>query len=217
MKKFEKFLFFYSIIASTIFFISFGLTSPTPLNFISGVLFLPVIFYFWIRLTSPQSVNADKWSLRFLVSIAILSSLGIFAYYLNSLKNPSSEITALKNMLSEAQIKNEEISFKLADSLAKLEEVKNEKNSPSPAVSGESIADLIYETPQGASTQRIKAKEGVSVIDVYQSPDPASKKIAGLESGVKYPYIEKDGSWYKVVVTSTTSGWVNSTQVQEVY
>ncbi len=113
----------------------------------------------------------------------------------------------------EAQRKNEELVAKLN---VTPEPVASELAKPD--VQGENIADLLTEeSPAPGSVHRITSKNGVNLIDVYQDTDITSKKVGNLESGVKYPYMEKANGWYKVVVTSTTSGWVSSAQVQEVY
>lgn len=127
MKGLEKILFFYGIFAITSLFISFGIFSPLPLNFISIALLIPIIFYFWIRLTNPERVSAEWWSAKFILSLIILSTLGIFGYRLAQIK-PSAPVEKIV-------VKNYPTPF------------------PTPIVfknstpSGESVTDLIFETP----------------------------------------------------------------------
>jgi hypothetical protein len=194
MKKFEKFLFFYSIVAVTALFISLGVFSPGSLSLISGTILLPIVFYFWIRFTSPEAVDAEKWSLRFLISIVVLSALGILGYRLSQIKpstppqNTNVESTTLPTPTPTVS-----------------------KNS---TASGETVADLLSETP--IPLQEITGKPGVKVIDVYQDPLPASKKIDSLDGTAKYLYLEKQRNWYKIVLTESMSGWVSASQVVEV-
>lgn len=217
MKKFEKFLFFYSILITTVILISFGLMSPKPLNLISIASFSPVVFYLWVRFTSPQAVDAEKWSLRFLLVLLVLSSLGIYGFYLARSLEVDPNETALRNQLMEMQKENEELSQKLEKVSTESAVMDTKKEVRDPSVEGESIADLLIESsPAPGTVQKITSKTGTT-IDVYQSPNVSSKKVGSLEPKVNYPYLEKSDGWYKVVVTSTTNGWVSSSQVQEVY
>ena len=189
--------------------------SPGPLNLISATALLPIVLYFWIRLTSPQAVNVEKWSFRFLVALAVLSSLGIYGYHLARSSGPGSAEIVLRNQLAETQRKNEQLTKDLSG--FSPSPGPTAMASGTPGVSGESIADLLSEEPSPGSVHRITAKSGVASIDVYQTAAASSKKIGSLESGINYPYLEKSGGWYKVIVTSAVTGWVNSAQVQEVY
>jgi hypothetical protein len=206
MKKFEKFLFFYSITAITVFFVSFGIFSPKPLNLISVVLMTPLIFYFWIKLTGPENSTPTTWSIRFLASLIILSALGVFGFFLS--KQAASELPAVDGQLSEQQSENE----RLKTELTELKQQANVKPTSSPDIS---VTDLVTETP-GPESSRITARSGVESIDVYQAPLSTSAKIGSLESGINYPFITKQDNWYKVVLTSTKTGWVSTDQVQEI-
>lgn len=218
MKKFEKFLFFYSILSVTIFFISFGAYSPSPLNFISGVMMLPTTFYFWIRLTGPDHTTADVWSVRFLISLAILALIGIFGFYLASkampqVKTLNTRIVNLENQISKL---TEELDIKTAE----LGELKEKPATPSATVKGTAteeitVADLVVGTPKPGS-QRITGNPGVAKIDVYQSSTLNSTKIGTIETGITYPYITKENGMYKIVLTTEKTGWVSQNQVQEV-
>lgn len=195
-----------------------GATSPSPLNLISGMLLLPVVFYFWIKLTSPQVVDADKWSIRFLLILGILSALGVFGFYLaRSIENSPVE-TSLKNQLVEMQKKNEELSQKLEKYITPTQTPASKEKVKGVDIEGESIADLLIESsPDPTGAQKIISKTGIKQVDVYQSPNTTSKKIGNLELNLNYPYLESVDGWYKVAVTSSTVGWVSNTQVQEVY
>jgi hypothetical protein len=83
MKSFEKFLFFYSIVAITVIFFTSAIFNRSPQNIISGLATLPLVLYFWLRLTSASSTTVSRWSLRFLVIIVVLCVLGIFTYFLS--------------------------------------------------------------------------------------------------------------------------------------
>lgn len=129
------------------------------------------------------------------------------------MNQPSSVENVLKNQLAEAQRKNEELTRKIASTNPTPLSAVSKKDAEE-----ESIADLLLpETPAPGSVHRITAKAEVISIDVYREADSGSKKVGTLEPKVNYPYSEKSNGWYKVVVTSSTSGWVSADQVQEVY
>src|SRR5258708_5158415 len=82
MRKFEKYLFFYSLISITVFTITAGIFSPNPLNLLIALLQFPLVAYFWLRVTAPRDIPLEVWSFRLLTIITIVSGLGIFGYYL---------------------------------------------------------------------------------------------------------------------------------------
>ncbi|KKS87957.1 MAG: hypothetical protein UV64_C0035G0007 [Parcubacteria group bacterium GW2011_GWC1_43_11b] len=133
MRKFERFLFFYSILVITILFVSFGIFSPKPLNIISIISLLPIIFYFWVRLTSPQVVSADKWSLRFLMIATIVSFLGIYAF------NLVKQTPLINEQLAQEQKRNEELK-------KEIKELKNKPTAtPEPTVEEEDVTNILYD------------------------------------------------------------------------
>ncbi|OGY24615.1 MAG: hypothetical protein A2172_03865 [Candidatus Woykebacteria bacterium RBG_13_40_15] len=199
MRGLEKFLFVYSIIAITALFITFGIFSPKPLNLVSLLLIAPSIFYFWIRLTSPESTGAVKWSLRFIITIVILSGLAIFGYYLRQIPAP-----------------------KLAD--IAVSETSQPSSSPtetpistkSATPRGASIVGFLTETPSPVPLQQFKGKTGVKLINVYKTATASAQKITTLDGTQIYLYLLKQGSWYKVALSGSESGWVSASQIQEV-
>lgn len=217
MRKFEKFLFFYGIVTITILFISFGLTYPKPINFISVALLLPIIFYFWLKLTGPEATTSGIWSVRFLAVITILSIIGIYTHVIAG-RMDTNYVDALKTQLSQAEKKNEELLKSNNTIQNQLNSKKDEQLPTTSDVKGESISDLIFETPTPENTNpthRITGKAGVTTINVHSSASTSSPSIGTLDGNVKYPYIEKQQDWYKIVLSGTTTGWVNISQIQE--
>jgi hypothetical protein len=212
MKSFEKFLFFYCIVALTAIFISYGVFGPFPLNLIISLSLTPILFYFWIRLTSPESVGAEKWSVRFLTVILALILLGMLGSHFAKLESSSPYEKTLKAQLADSEAKNQVLSESLKKAQAKLDQ---KDKTVDPGVKGESIIDLISDTP-APSGDRITGKANITVINVYKEPISTSAKIGSLEPELNYPYLEKQNGWYKVVVTSTQTGWVSASDVIEV-
>jgi hypothetical protein len=201
MARFEKFLFFYSILAVTVLLISFGLFEPKPLNFISVILLVPACFYFWVRLTNPEAVSAEKWSFRFLFSLVLLSLLGTGTFYFSrQFANTESQNAQLKQAISTPS--------------AEPTTTKTPQPSPAKDTQGESVTDLVFGTP--IPLLEITGKPGITTIDVYQSPTQVSKRIAGLSGSVKYLYLVKQNNWYNIILSGSEAGWVSASQVQEV-
>lgn len=213
MHKFEKFLFIYSIIAITIFFISFGIFSPKPLNFISGTLLLPILIYFWLRFSSPQGTSAEAWSVRFLVVIVTMSLVGIYGFHLFNQVDPTKYENTLKTQLAEALKKNEELNQKINTST----KTASPSASPLEKVKGESsVVDIISEQVVKSGGTRITLKSDITAAYIYSEQALTSKKIDNIIKGVTYPFITKDGSWYKVIASDSRTGWVSSADVDEV-
>lgn len=208
MRKFEKFLFFYSIAAITALSIAFGVFSPNPLNLISGILLTPLVLYFWLRLTSPQGIEADVWSVRFIIALILLSGIGIYGFYLSKYIEPSKEESVLKAQLAEALRKNEELAQKTPKPTPTMEA----------KVEGESVADLIFETPKASvGSSRIALKSNLASAFVYKDKDAGSMKVGSIVKEITYPFIEKSGGWYKIVADAKTTGWVSASDVSEVW
>lgn len=209
MHKFEKFLFFYSIIAVTGLFVSFGVSSPKPLNFISIFLITPIIFYFWVKLTSPEKVSAERWSLRFLFILTLISAMSIFGFYLS------------KNYINNSQKKAELI--KLEEKIASLEKTNKNLTLSIASLSSKKInidsstfTDLVLGSPNPVRLSTFTGKKGTTSITVYASPSLSAKKISTLDGSQTYLYLIKKDGWYNIIISESEMGWVSASQVDEV-
>ncbi len=210
MRKFEKILFVYSIVAITAFFIVTGFTSPSPQNFVTGILLLPLIAYFWLRLTSPVGTTVSIWSKRFFVSLAFLSFLGTLFYYFfyNNL------IPAVANNTKRDDKQNEVLLEEIQSLRMDLEKLKAEESKEAPMALGsqsESFSDILYE----ALDAKLIAIKATSRVMVYEKPDTSSKVIGQLAIGREYETIGKTPDWF-VVKLGELEGWVNASEIREV-
>lgn len=223
MKGFEKFLFFYSIIAITAIFFTSAFFLRTPQNVISGFLTLPLVIYFWLRLTSADTVNVSRWSLRFLTIIIVLTALGTFTYFLSAqstiltnkkdielnqkLSDLSEKIASLSALQTDKQITTE-----LSNIQNDLSNIKG--NQPSP--SDTSMADLFIQLDNNYAG-KIQLKDNViDPVDVYEKASLSSSKVGTLIKGFSYPFLTKENNWYKVVYEKDKTGFINSVYVKEV-
>src|SRR5260221_11567215 len=183
MQKWEKIFFFYSLTGITIFIISFGIFLPRPINLVTGILMLPIVLYFWIRVTNPEKTNPTYWSYRFIFILFALIFLGIGAYYL-ALRNPAP----------------------ISKSTNKTESVINATAVPV-ITPGNTTTDLII--------PKVKLIGNKSV-DIHETSNDASKVVGTMLPGQAYLYTDKQSGWYKIMLGSSTFGWVDGTLVEVV-
>ncbi|OGM17662.1 hypothetical protein A2V61_04065 [Candidatus Woesebacteria bacterium RBG_19FT_COMBO_47_8] len=223
----EKFLFVYGIIVATAIGIGSLFFSPRPENFVGLILFLPVIAYFWLRLTSPADVSSSKWSLRLILVVFILTTFGIFGFSLN--KKAADERKAKE----AAQVQSE--------TLAKLEELKNELVALSQKdTTGEEIASDVARIKEELSQLKEKDSLNTNLLGAYASLEDipigqititnskttkldvladksfSASAVGEIIYGTTYQYYQKDGLWYLVKLSDETKGWVNARDVKEV-
>lgn len=195
MKSFEKLLFVYSIVAVTVIFICFGIFEPKPINLITSTLLIPIVFYFWVKLTGPEKSSPEIWSIRFLIVIIILCLMGIGTYYLKTnQKGPQEKIIIINATTVPSPI-------------------TSAKPSPDPIKpkTDESVTDILYGTPIPIPTTFLKTKGGI--VNVYQDKLTTSKILYKLIPDQSYPYSQKLGAWYKVYISDSIEGWVESSSV----
>ena len=227
MKGFEKFLFFYSIIAVTAIGIGSVFFSPRPENFVGLLLLFPIIAYFWLRVTSPAQVSFSKWSLRLILVVFILVTLGIFGF---SLFRKAEEN---RKLAQEAIIQ--------AETLVRLEDLKKELQALSQkSASGEEIASEVARIKEELSELKEKdltdsnllgayasledipighttiSNPKVTKLDVYRDKTTSSTVIWKIDYGENYQYFQKEGDWYLIKLPDGTKGWVSAKDVKEV-
>ena len=235
MKNVEKVLFFYSIIAITVIFIASAFFSPSPLSIISGLVLLPIVAYFWIRMTSPSQVDAQKWSLRLFIVVFALSALIIFAYALaaKEKQEPVAEEVSEDQLASEKleEIRSEIESIKdkeVTDDelLAEIEKIQDElvnlrANNTTQGLGNESLSDVLddinYEydsdLPVGYVTMLSSSD---TTADVYSDSATSSEITGQITFGRTYSFFESEGNWYLIRLPDETMGWVKSEVVEEV-
>ena len=228
MVKFEKILFVYSIIAVTLVFITSGIFAPTPQNLISGVLLLPIIAFFWLRMSNPQSTTLGMWSARLLIIIFLLTGLGGYAYFLSQTTTATNQngeekdvrIQELEkdiNKLKEEAKTNEELEGQLTDIKDELKKLGSEGKLTLGAQGKDSqIGDLLaeLEAEKNLPLGNVGVEsEIIGKASVYLNPDFASEIIETINFGASSPYFEVNGNWYKIQLPDETFGWVHERDV----
>lgn len=240
MKGMEKFLFYYSLLAITILFFTSVFFAPRPLNFISLVLLIPIIIYFWLKTTSPASTTPNFWSLRVVGVLLVLSILGIFSYSLGTtkqvpqktenldetkVKSDSDVIT--KELLSKIaalneEDSNEEIAKELAEIRKELARISS-RSANDTGIGGstlgkvtdvEDISKTLESIPYGFVTIK---EAGVDGIDVLDDPVFSASRVGIMRKDTNYEFFEKKDGWYLIKLPEGDQGWVNQRDVKEVY
>jgi hypothetical protein len=236
MKKLEKILFVYSIVAITFVFITSGIFTPSPQSLISSMLLFPILAFFWIRVTNPQEVNVAKWSLRLVIVVILISALGIYGSFLSQLitgkdQGGGTEITneeaskKIEELEAEIeQLRQQELTSKeLAEKLAEIKDELTRLNTEGKLALGTSsedsdlaklLADL-EENEQKSSVGYVTMRDQkISEIDVLYEPQFSSYRVGTIKFGETYPYSEVDRNWYKIKLPDETFGWVHDRDVR---
>ena len=231
MRAYEKFLFYYGIIVATAIGLGSLFFAPQPQNFAVLLMFIPVIFYFWIRVTSPADVSSSKWSLRLILVVFIVTALGIFGYSLSqkqvvdekakqSLSIESQTLEKLDELkgqleaLSESGADSDEIADDVArikDELSQLKDNQDNFGGINPNLLG--AIDSLGETAVGYITI---SKSTTKELDVLDGPDFSAKSVGKIVYGTNYEYFQKESTWYQITLAEGIEGWVNARSVKEV-
>src|SRR4030042_4697004 len=165
-----KILFYYSIIVTSILLIASFFFVPKFQNIIITASLIPVVVYFWIASTNPKETNFPQWSIRFLLSVAVLSALGILAY---SRVKPFSLATDSKNNELSGSVQSMDELKDAIDSLRTSD--KNTSNEALLAALDNIREELI----------NIKAEQrGITkILGITSSASEVSQLINSLSSG----------------------------------
>jgi hypothetical protein len=236
MNKYHKFLFYYSLIASTILFVGSIFLAPTPQNFFLLVLFMPITFYFWLKIiTSKEKVKKTEestlnWSLKMAGIVFLFGMLGVFAFFLAGKVDPiSRNLSAMTKIyltsIGELKTDVEQLASQSSESeqlLSEVEEIKDDiealrnEQAASGATLGLTSNDTFDYSDLGNSIGNITITDSRwSTIDVFQDTVSSSKIIGQIEYGETYPFFESQGNWYRIELPSGQNGWVTASFVNE--
>lgn len=235
MKKFSKFLFFYSIAVASLLFIGALFFIPALENFVLALIFLPVVLYFWITITNPTKVSPGKWSVRILVTVLVFSTLGILAYSMVTKNRPApqtlgdqaGEQGSYSDLLSAIDTLGQEGSDErlleiLENIQEELDQISADQYQLKQVVGirdfGPALDDSedIVDTNTGvADTQGQITPKGSQKVKAYEDTSITSRVVGDLSAGVNYPFFESKGTWYLVSIDDNL-GWVSSQEVEEI-
>lgn len=236
MNKYHKFLFYYSLVVSTILFIVSIFLAPTPQNFFLLVLFMPITFYFWLKvITSKKKAKKTEestlnWSLKMAGVVFLLGLLGVFAFFLAGRTDPiSRNLSAMTKIylasIDELKTDVEQLTSQSPESeqlLSEIEDIKDELEAlrDDKIVSGVTLGltsdDTYGYSDLGNPIGNITITDSRwNTIDVFQDTIASSKIISQIEYGETYPFFESRGNWYRIELPSGQDGWVSASFVKE--
>ena len=124
MATYQKFLFYYSLIVSSLLLIVSLFFLPQPQNFFALALFTPITLYFWFKFTLTEEKSPYRWSLKMLGILFAAGLMGIFAFWLagrTPTQAPKSTLTEVAPTPAPATLGKESNNI-----ITLLEEIKTE-------------------------------------------------------------------------------------------
>lgn len=224
MKKISRFFFYYTFIllngltVVSLFFLG------SPYNLLYGVVLVPSLLFFWIKITDPLHATESSWSARLVIAIAVVSSLLIFGFYLrNDLYQKASIVEgqlAMEKSNSASQMAS------ISAELALLRQQLNQQTEAEPVASSEpkivdqQVIDLLnsIETTDKNDSQQptilgeVRLK-GKAESNVYESKSNSSKIIGIAEVNTSYDYFKLEDTWYYLEISEGRRGWIESDKV----
>jgi len=216
MKLFKFFLFYYSLIATTILLPVSYFLLPKPQNIANTILLIPVVFLFWSYAANPSSLPTPKWSRRLVIVVFMVSSLGILSYFLSARSFPNTPIfntslDEIKQSLNQSNADEKEFRSHLEEEISTLRMKIDSLGNRDLNVIGVTAPAESPTLPEAAIGQITAKDANLTRIAIYENNNLESKTVGSAEYGVVYPFYEKSGDWYKI-----TQGWVEARWFTEV-
>lgn len=220
MKLLKIFLFYYSLVATTILlFVSIFLL-PKPQNLANTVLLAPVVFLLWTHALNPDFFSAPKWSPKLGAIILVFLFLGTFTYFLafkfvkylpvgTSGSFSSATLEDIKQSLNESNIHNKELQTYLESEISTLKTKIDTLGNTDVSVLGTTPQNQAL--PEGAVGKITVKDANLTEIAIYEQSSQESKVVGSAQYGIVYPYYEKATDWYKISL-----GWVEARWFTEV-
>lgn len=231
MSFLKIFLFYFSLISTTILLLVSYFVLPKPQNIANVIALAPVALYFWIYATNPSSVNASRWSIRFVIVVTLLSLLGIFSYILASRYLPQAApivdptLTEIRGLLEESKSNDEKFQGYVETQLKDLrDEISTLQENQTLGVSTFDIDKKLAaeERDYGEAIGNITIRSSTnSTVAIYEEASDTSEVKGKANFGENYPFYESQGLWYLIDGFELTPGanglgWIKAELVKEV-
>ena len=222
MKPHKVFLFYYSLVATTILLLVSFFLLPKPQNIANTVLLAPVVFFLWTHALNPDFFSAPKWSPKFGAIVLVFLLLGIFSYFLSfkftkylniNSSTPISEanLEEIKQYLSESNTQQSDLRDYLESELGGLKAKIDSLGNRDLTILGLS-ENAGGATPAPAAIGQVTIKDAnLTQVPIHETSSQESKTVGSAEYGVNYPFYEKTSDWYKIA-----EGWVEGRWFTEV-
>jgi len=220
MQLFKVFLFYYSLVVTTILLLVSFFTLPKPQNLANIILLAPVVFFLWTHALNPDFFSAPKWSPKFGAIILVFLFLGIFSYFLAvkfvkyspdaSASLSGATLEDIKQSLSESNTYNNELRTYLEGEISTLKTKIDSLGNKDLNVLG-TTPPQNPALPEGATGQVTAKDANLTEIAIYEANSQESKVVGSAKYGVVYPFYENKDGWYKIA-----EGWVEARWFTEV-
>jgi glucan phosphoethanolaminetransferase (alkaline phosphatase superfamily) len=220
MSRLHKILTVYSTVFITAFAISSPFFLPRPYSLLLTILLVPFVVYFWIGITNPSQVNVGKWSVRLLIVLIILSSLGIGTFWLSkkTIKDQSTTVSEKREIdipqTMGLQVSSPSSSLESSDLEKNINEIKDDISEIKAMLESKNYSLGI--STEETILDQITLKDEVKKADVYENAKTSAKIVGELLPVNNYLFYKKDGDWYQVEYSPDQIGWVKAELVKEV-
>lgn len=226
---FKYLIAFYSLVITIVLFVGSIFFLPRPQAYATGVLFLPVVIFLWVRATNPEKVDSTKWSSRFVIAVFITGVLGVLAFWLahlsmsKALLNKADALNSGQDTGLSASSSSQEILDKLDDISARLDKLEtpqtNDKTTLGTNDSPDTSTSLLQEktTSLGDPIGEVTIKDAkYATISIYESKAITSKVVGQVKYGETLTYYASEGEWYHVELPDGTAGWAQAQFLKEI-
>lgn len=232
MKKYQIFLFYYSLIVATSLTIGTLLLTPIPQNIFLGLLFFPIALYLWISGARIQEVKishintplsqaprkSTKGHFIYASLLAIITAIISF-FLLIVLKNtPDASLTTILG----AQTKTATEIEKLKEEVETLREEAKQNNKALSQM--RQLREETAESPVNEQPAKIASTSGYLTlkssrwqsIDVLADKIASSKVVGQAVFGEIYELLKKEQDYYFIVLPKNVQGYIHEQFVKEV-
>ena len=221
MQLLKVFLFYYSLVATTILILVSFFMLPKPQNLANTVLLAPVVFLLWTHALNPDFFSAPKWSPKLGAIILVFLFLGTFSYFLafkfvkylpigTSGSNSSATLEDIKQSLNESNMYNNKLRTYLESEISTLKTKIDSLGNKDVNVLGTTPSQN-QALPEGVAGKITAKDANLTEIAIYEQSSQESKVVGSAQYGIVYPYYEKATDWYKI-----SQGWVEARWFTEV-
>jgi hypothetical protein len=220
MSRLHKILTVYASVFITAFAISSPFFLPRPYSLVLTILLVPFVVYFWIGITNPSKISLGKWSVRLLIVLIILSSLGIGTFWLSkkTIKDQSISVSEKREIdipqTMGLQVSSSSSSLESSDLEKNIDEIKDDISEIKAMLESKNYSLGI--STEETILDQITLKDEVKKADVYENAKTSAKIVGELLPVNNYLFYKKDDGWYQVEYSPDQIGWVKAELIKEV-
>lgn len=238
MQKFSKFLFYYSLLFSAVIFLNMVLFARNVENILFFIFFLPITVYLWTAQKQGNEENTKpEGKTRLIIAILFLTGSALFlTSSVIKTRNETPENPVLTLGVSETQQLTQkgpqsetpsDLAQQLSETKDELVKIRAELRAINQILgiskSAEELAEIITSLDSTLGSQSETKTLGYITIsdptllntNLFKEPSASAITVGKIKYGQNYPFTEKQGGWYRVILEDSTGGWISSQWVKE--